>query len=168
MIWLVWTGKLLHLTAISVWGGLVVVPFLLRQRSGLVDEPLHRLHRLTRMLYIGILSPAAFVAIASGTALIFLQATFVEWFSVKLVLVGALSALHVRAGLLILSVFDTDGRISRAGALSMTGATLASVGGVLLVVLWKPPIDATALAPDLFRPGRLAEMLAPVTAWVIP
>ena len=47
-------------------------------------------------------SPAAFVAIASGTALIFLQATFVEWFSLKMVLVGIMAMLHVVAGLVLL------------------------------------------------------------------
>jgi protoporphyrinogen IX oxidase len=166
---MIWMTKLLHLSAISIWaGGLIVVPFLLWQRRGLVGEPLHRLHRLVRTLYIQIASPAAFVAIASGTALIFLQATFVEWFSVKLVLVGILAGLHVQAGLLVLRVFDADGQFSRGGALSMTGGTLATVAGVLLVVLWKPQVDAEALAPGLFSPGQLSELLAPVIAWVTP
>lgn len=166
---MIWMGKFLHLTMISIWaGGLVVVPYLLWQRHGLTGEPLHRLHRLVRTLYVTILSPAAFLAIASGIALIFLQATFVEWFSVKLVIVGILVALHVRAGLLILRVFDPGGRISRAAVMSLTAGTLAAVAGVLLVVLWKPQIDALALAPDLFRPGQLAVILAPVTAWVTP
>ncbi len=166
---MIWISKLLHLVAISVWaGGLVVVPFLLWQRRGLMGEPLHRLHRMVRTLYVVILSPAAFVAIASGITLIFLQTTFVEWFSVKLVIVGILVALHVWAGLLILQVFDPGGQISRGGAVSMTVATLATVTGVLVIVLWKPQIDAVALAPDLFHPGRLAEILAPVSAWVRP
>lgn len=166
---MIWLTKLVHLTAISIWaGGLVVLPFLMVQRRGLTDAQLHRLHRMVRTLYVGILSPAAFAAIASGTALIFLQATFVEWFSIKLVMVGMLAALHVWAGLLILRVFDADGRIGRGTALSMTVATLGTVAGVLVVVLWKPGIDAMALAPGLFRPGRLGEILAPVTAWVMP
>jgi uncharacterized membrane protein len=166
---MIWMTKLLHLSAISVWaGGLLVMPFLLRQRSGLVDEPLHRLHRLVRTLYVSLLSPAAFVAIASGTALIFLQSTFFEWFSVKLLVVGILSALHVRAGLLVLAVFDRDGSISRGGALATTGATVAAVTAILVVVLWKPLIDVDDLAPGLFQPGGLAKILAPVTVWVTP
>jgi len=166
---MIWMTKLVHLGAISIWaGGLVVMPCLLRQRRGLKGEPLHRLHRLVRTLYIGLLSPAAFLAIASGTALIFLQETFVEWFSVKLVVVGLLAALHVRAGLLVLAVFDPDGTFSRTGALSMTAATIATVTAVLVIVLWKPRIDALELATGLFQPGRLAELLAPVTAWVTP
>lgn len=166
---MIWMTKLVHLGAISIWaGGLVVMPLLLRQRCGLSDEPLHRLHRLVRMLYIRLLSPAAFVAIASGTALIFLQSTFVEWFSLKLLVVGILSALHVRAGLLVLAVFDPDGNISRGGTLTLTATTVAAITAILLVVLWKPLIDAQELAPGLFQPGRLAEILARVTAWVTP
>ena len=82
---MIWMMKLLHLTMIAIWsGGLVALPFLLFQRRSLTGEDLHRLHRLVRALYVSILSPAAFVAIASGTALVFLRGTFVEWFSIKL------------------------------------------------------------------------------------
>lgn len=166
---MIWMTTLLHLAAISIWaGGLVTIPFLLRQRRGLTGEPLHRLHGLVRTLYIRILSPAAFAAIATGTALIFLRSTLVEWFSVKLVVVGVLAALHVRAGLLVLRVFDPGERLSRGGAASLTAAMLVTVSAILVVVLWKPPIDATALAPDLFSPGALAEILAPVAATVTP
>jgi uncharacterized membrane protein len=166
---MIWMVKLLHLTTISIWaGGLLALPYLLFQRRALSGEPLHRLHRLARALYVSILSPAAFVAIASGTALVFLRDTFVEWFSIKLVIVGVLAALHVRAGLLILRVFDADGRLGRGGATSLTVATLAAVSGVLVIVLWKPQIDALALAPDLFRPGGLSDFLVPTIAWVWP
>jgi protoporphyrinogen IX oxidase len=166
---MIWMVKLLHLSTIAIWvGGLVALPFLLMQRRGLRGEPLHRLHRLVRALYVAILSPAAFVAIASGTALVFLRDTFAEWFSLKLVVVGVLAVLHVQAGLLILRVFDADGAFSKAGAVVLTMATLAAVSGVLVIVLWKPQIDALAIAPDLFRPGGLSDMLAPVIAWVWP
>lgn len=164
---MIWMVKLVHLTTISIWaGGLMVMPFLLSQRRGLTGRPLHRLHRLVRTLYINFLSPAAFLAIASGTALIFLRATFVEWFSVKLALVGILAALHVRAGLLIMRVFDADGQIGRAHVVALTTATCATVSVILVAVLLKPRIDAMALAPDLFQPGQLREVLAPATAWV--
>ena len=71
--------------------------------AGTVAEApeLDRLHRITRFVYVGMTSPAAFVAIGSGTALIFLQATFQEWFSLKMVLVGAMVMLHVVAGLVL-------------------------------------------------------------------
>ena len=60
-------------------------------------------------------SPAAFVAIGSGTGLIFVQATFQEWFSLKMVLVGAMVMLHVVAGLVLVHLFAAR-RPLRAGS----------------------------------------------------
>jgi putative membrane protein len=82
--------KFIHLGTIAIWsGGLIVLPFLFWQRRDIkVGPELDRLHRLTRFVYVGMTSPAAFVAIGSGTALIFLQTTFLEWFSLKMVLLG--------------------------------------------------------------------------------
>ena len=84
--------KFVHLATIAVWsGGLIVLPYLFWQRR------LSRTGRnwtgctgVTRFVYVAMTSPAAFVAIGTGTALIFLQATFREWFTLKMVLVGAM------------------------------------------------------------------------------
>ena len=104
--------KFIHLAAIAVWsGGLLVLPFLFWQRATVAAGPdLDRLHRLTRFVYVGMTSPAAVVAIGSGTALIFLQATFQEWFSLKMVLVVGMVMLHVVAGLVLAHLFLPDGR----------------------------------------------------------
>ena len=95
--------KFVHLAAIAVWSaGLIALPFMFWQRRMIgAGMELDRLHRMTRFVYVGMASPAAFIAIGSGTVLIFLQATFQEWFSVKMVLVGALAMLHVAAGLVL-------------------------------------------------------------------
>ena len=61
-------------------------------------------------------SPAAFVAIGSGTALIFLQSTFREWFTLKMVLVGAMVMLHVVAGLVAVRVFAPTAASGRGPA----------------------------------------------------
>ena len=65
--------KFVHLAAIALWsGGLVALPFLFWQRRTLeAGLDLDRLHRVARLVYVELTSPAAFVAIASGTALIF-------------------------------------------------------------------------------------------------
>jgi protoporphyrinogen IX oxidase len=92
--------KFVHLATIAIWsGGLIVLPFLFWQRRGLAGPDLDRLHRMTRFVYVALTSPAAFIAIGSGTALIFLQATFREWFTLKMLLVGVMVMLHVLAGL---------------------------------------------------------------------
>jgi len=69
--------KFAHLAAIAIWsGGLLVLPFLFWQRGTVADGPdLDRLHRITRFVYVGMTSPAAVIAIGSGTALIFLRSS---------------------------------------------------------------------------------------------
>jgi protoporphyrinogen IX oxidase len=92
--------KFVHLATIAIWsGGLIVLPFLFWQRRGLAGPDLDRLHRMTRFVHVAPTSPAAFIAIGSGTALIFLQATFREWFTLKMLLVDVVVMLHVLAGM---------------------------------------------------------------------
>ena len=154
--------KFVHLAAIAIWsGGLLVLPFLFWQRGTLATEAdLDRLHRLTRFVYVGMASPAAVVAIGSGTALIFLQATFQEWFSLKMVLVGAMVMLHVVAGLVLGHLFLPDGRFSLFSHLALTGAYLVLASAIIWIVLAKPHIDSTEFAPGLFQPGALRQLFS--------
>ena len=152
--------KFVHIATIAVWaGGLIVLPYLFWQRRLLAVGPeLDQLHRVTRFVYVGMTSPAAFVAIGSGTALIFLQSTFREWFTLKMVLVGAMVMLHVVAGLVAVRVFAPDGRFGSRSCVALTGAYLVLIVAILWVVLAKPAIDSTQLAGDLFKPGALARL----------
>ncbi len=151
--------KFTHLAAIAIWSaGLIVLPFLFRQRRALdVGTELDRLHRMTRFVYVGMASPAAFVAIASGTALIFLQATFQEWFSVKMVLVGGMAMLHVVAGLVLAGLFLADGRFGRASYVALSSAYIVLITAIIWIVLSKPHINSNQFATDLFRPGALGQ-----------
>jgi putative membrane protein len=153
--------KFIHLGAIAIWsGGLIVLPFLFWQRRSLMaGTELDRLHRITRLVYVELTSPAAFVAIASGTALIFLQATFVEWFSLKMVLVGIMAMLHVVAGLVLHQLFLPDGRFSRLSAIALSTAYVVVIIGIIWIVLAKPHLDSNLFAPHLFEPGGLARWL---------
>jgi protoporphyrinogen IX oxidase len=153
--------KFVHLAAIALWsGGLLALPMLFWQRRGLALGPdLDRLHRITRFVYVELTSPAAFIAIASGTALIFLQATFTEWFSLKMVLVGAMAMLHVVAGLVLLHLFAPEGRFGRGSYIALMSAYVLVIVAILWVVLAKPHIDSTLIATHWFEPGALARML---------
>jgi protoporphyrinogen IX oxidase len=145
--------KFVHLAAIAVWSaGLIVLPFMFRQRRTLdLGWELDRLHRMTRFVYVEIASPAAFVAIGSGTALIFLQATFQEWFSTKMGLVAALAMLHVVAGLVLGRLFLAD------SFFGLSGAYIVLVTAIIWIVLAKPHIDSSRFATALFRPGALGQ-----------
>jgi protoporphyrinogen IX oxidase len=153
--------KFIHLAAIAIWsGGLIVLPLLFRQRRALAPgSELDRLHRITRLVYVELTSPAAFVAIASGTALIFLQATFVEWFSLKMVLVGIMAMLHVVAGLVMLHLFMPDGHFTRLSSIALTTAYVVVIVAIIWLVLAKPHVDSTLFAVHLFEPGGLARWL---------
>ena len=153
--------KFVHIATIAVWsGGLIVLPYLLLQRQSVAVGPeLDRLHRVTRFVYVAMTSPAAFVAIGSGTALIFLQGTFTEWFTLKLLLVGAMVMLHVVTGSLTARVFAPDGRVWSWSCVAQTASYLLLVVAILWVVLAKPTIDSAEFAPGLFEPGALERLL---------
>lgn len=158
--------KFVHIAAIGVWcGGLLVLPYLFWQSrlapaSGFEFD---RLHRLVRFVYVSTTSPAAFIAIGSGTALIFLQSTFQEWFSLKMALVGAMVMLHVVAGLFSAQVFEHQRRVGTGASVVLTGLYLALIVAILWVVLAKPHIDSAYFGPDVFRPGALGQFFFDVT-----
>jgi uncharacterized membrane protein len=154
--------KFVHLAAIAIWsGGLLVLPYLFWQRATLATETdLDRLHRLTRFVYVGMASPAAVIAIGSGTALIFLQSTFQEWFSLKMVLVSAMVMLHVVAGLVLGHLFLPAGRFGLFSHLALTGAYLVLASAIIWIVLAKPHVDASEIAPGLFKPGALRQLFS--------
>ncbi len=153
--------KFIHLAAIALWsGGLIALPFLFWQRRLLKPgEELEQLHRVARLVFVELTSPAAFIAIASGTVLIFLQRTFQEWFSLKMVLVGIMAMLHVVAGLVMHQLFLPNGRFGRLAYLALSSAYIVVIAGILWVVLAKPHIDANQIAAHLFEPGGLARWL---------
>jgi protoporphyrinogen IX oxidase len=153
--------KFVHLAAIALWsGGLVSLPFLFWQRRTLATGlDLDRLHRVARLVYVELTSPAAFVAIASGTALIFVQSTFTEWFSLKMVLVAMMAMLHVVAGLVLAQLFLPEGRFSWLSYLALTSAYIVLITAIIWVVLAKPQIDANQFAARLFEPGGLGRWL---------
>jgi uncharacterized membrane protein len=149
--------KFVHIATIALWaGGLVVLPYLFWQRRLYAAGPeLDRLHRVTRFVYVAMTSPAAFVAIGTGTALIFLQSTFREWFTVKMALVSAMAMLHVVAGLTAVRVFTPKGRFGTTSFVTLTVLYLVLIVAILWVVLAKPVIDSAQIAPGLFQPGSL-------------
>jgi len=146
--------KATHAAGIIVWSGaLLATPGLMAQRPRDSGPALDRLHRMARRLYVNWASPAAFVAIATGAARIFLRETFVAWFSLKMLVVSALLMVHVGTGVVMLKVFAPEGRIRRVSGVALTASGMISVIAILWVVLAKPAIDVDAIAGALFAPG---------------
>ena len=97
--------KLLHLGAVVVWcGALLYLPAAIaaeRRRPG--SSPPWPDVRLARGLFTGLVTPAALLAIGSGTAVFLVHGPVVPWLAVKLAMVGLLVLGHAACGLLILA-----------------------------------------------------------------
>lgn len=156
MLWV----KGLHIAAIAVWiAGLVCLPglYLRRARVG-HDAAFHSLHATVRYLYVGIVSPAAFIAVGSGTALIFLQQAFAPWFQLKLAFVGVLVVLHILTGAVVIGLFRRGGEYSLSRGLVAMTAVITTAAAILVVVLAKP--DLQGLLPQaLSEPGALKRLV---------
>ena len=155
MIWL----KTLHLAAIAIWSaGLVCLPGLYVQRARVGSrESRHRLQAMVRFLYVAVASPAAFVAIASGTALIFVRQTFEPWFSLKLALVGVMVTVHILTGLVVVRLFEAGGVYPVWRFVAVTALTLLVVMAILAVVLAKPDVPEM-LPAAMSEPGALGRI----------
>lgn len=152
MIWL----KLAHIAAIALWSAvLVCLPGLyLRRARASGRDALSRSRDVARFLYVAVASPAAFVGIGSGTALIFMRETFEAWFSVKLALVGLLVVVHILTGLMIVRLFEESVGYPLWRFVAVTASTLLVVTAILAVVLAKPDLPQM-LPASMSEPGAL-------------
>jgi len=160
--------KAVHIAAISVWcAGLLCLPSLYIQRRAIIlRDDLHRLQKIVRYAYIAVVSPLAFIAVASGTVLVFTEQTFAPWFALKLAFVGLMAFFHVLMGLVVIRLFREGENypIWRfALATVLTGSTITCI---LWLVLAKP--DIPSLSEDIFRPGALQDLVAPINPWTTP
>ena len=157
IVWL----KSAHIVAMMFWcGGLLMLPSIYRQRGRVESkDAMHDLHRFARALFINVTSPAAFIAVAAGTALIFMRDVFTVWMMLKFAAVGALVALHVRLGYVILYLFDPGYRYARWRQVASTAATLVVILAILWLVLAKPEIGLAGIPAWMREPGGLQSLL---------
>jgi len=154
-VWL----KFIHVGTIALWSaGLIALPLLYRQRKGLTGDSLHRLHAFTRFFYVALVSPAAFVAVGTGTALIFLMGTYESWFSAKLLGVAVMTAIHIFSGLVILRLFEPGHVYPGWRVAVVVPVTVLTVGAILALVLGKPRLVWPEALSALFAPGALSEL----------
>ncbi|WP_035704906.1 CopD family protein [Niveispirillum irakense] len=163
--------KFIHIAAIAIWaGGLLALPLLYARRFAVpAGDELFRLQGVVRFSYVMLLSPAAFIAVGSGTALIFLRETFVAWFSLKLAFVALLVLMHIASGLIIIRLFKEDAPLPRPTYPLVGGTILMAVLAILFLVLAKPDIDPAALLPRaMAEPGALRGLLSDLNPWTTP
>ena len=152
--------KAIHIATLSIWcAGLISVPLMLLRRPDIVGDQLYALQRATRFAFIIVISPAAFIAIGTGTALIFAQETFTLWFALKLLFVGILAKIHIRTGSEVVEVFKEEGSFPAWKAVGAITAASLATSAILVTVLWKPPLDDFPIPSAMFQPGWLGEAL---------
>jgi len=148
--------KALHVAAIIIWSaGLLALPLLLGQHEQDASQTQYgRLRRFTHYGYTRIVAPAAVIAIAAGTLLVFLREVFVPWMFAKLLVVGLLVALHAVIGGVIVRMGE-EGRSAAIRPAPVIGTAAILLSAILLLVLAKPVLDAASLPEWLESPrGR--------------
>lgn len=162
--------KFIHVAAIAMWcAGLIALPSLYVQRAHVKDgETLYRLQGQVRFAYVALISPSAFVAVASGAGLIFAAGTFVPWFSLKLAFVGVLVLIHIFTGLVIIRLFEEGEVYSVWRFVAVTGLTVAVTLTILILVLAKPELREGLLPQEFFSPGALRGIVLDLIPWTTP
>lgn len=135
--------KALHIGFVALW---VAGLFALARMLALHDRDMLRaeydqVRRATHFGYVWAVTPAAVLAIFTGSLLIFLRDVFTVWLLAKLVLVAGLVAVHAFVGHNIIRIAETRGRHDPPGALVPTLAVSALGVCILLVVLSKPELN---------------------------
>lgn len=130
--------KLLHFATLICWcGSLLYMPALIassvRQSAPLAGS------RLNRIVFTLVATPAALLAIGSGSALFLQDQRFGNWLVAKLSLVAVLVCAHALCGVLLLRAE----RYPDSSALALTSALLGGlltllVAAILWLVLAKP------------------------------
>lgn len=171
--------KTLHIAALVVWcASLLVLPLLLALHRWVQVQPTlqamqahyTRFRQLTHLTYTGIATPAAVVAIAAGTALIFVAQVFEVWLLLKLLLVAGMVLGHAWLGHLVVLSYEQDvhWRMPRP-AWSML-VTVPCMLGVLWLVLSKPNLLGwVAQLPAWTREPLgldVASWMAPALQWL--
>jgi len=135
--------KLLHISAVIVWiGALLYLPAVVvavsARREPSTGDPTDAFPRhLLRGLFVNVATPAALVAIASGTAIFMWSGLLAQWLMVKLALVGLLVLGHASCGMLVLRA-ERGQAVAPAYAVVVTLTSVLWLAGIAWLVLRKP------------------------------
>lgn len=162
MLWL----KFVHITGIAIWiAGLLYCAALLAGHAAVRDrQDFARVRMASRFAYMGVVSPAAFVAVAAGTALLFVGDALHPWMFAKLAVVTVLVIVHVQYAYVLTHLADEGVQQPTLRIRIMVAAIVAAVVAVLYLVLAKPVLSTDALPRWLTEPGIMSRAEAPAAA----
>jgi uncharacterized membrane protein len=157
--------KFLHVGALAVWcAGLIYLPVLLAAHRDVEGRgEFIRVRRATRLAFLVLLAPAAVLAVASGTALLFRADALHGWMFLKLACVGALIGAQLGLGAVLNRLAATDERPPRWLLPLSVPVLLGAMGSILWLVLAEPEVADDWLPGELARPGGLQDWVSRVT-----
>ncbi|HEV7252691.1 MAG TPA: CopD family protein [Mesorhizobium sp.] len=146
--------KALHVVALGLWcAGLFALPLMLARHDPAIGQADYtRIRRATHYGYAFVITPAAVIAIASGTLLIFLREVFVPWMFAKLVFVALLVAFHGWVGHTLVAVAETEGSHTPPEPLVPTLLLTVPILVILALVLGKPELGEIPMPDWLTEP----------------
>jgi protoporphyrinogen IX oxidase len=137
--WTAWL-KVAHIIALSLWtAGLFYLPPLFAAHRGKETlKDFHRLRAITRIVYLGIASPAAIVAVLTGSALIYVANAHGGWLVLKLALVSLMVVFHIYCGSLLVSMRERHASPRPAAMIALLLIPTILVPAVFYLVLVQP------------------------------
>ena len=134
--------KFVHIAALLCWcASLLALPLLLNHYRGVrIQSQFTQFRLVTHFGYIAFASPAAVLAVAAGTVLIFMADLTDPWLMIKLVFVAGMALVHAWLGHLILRTGETAGRYQMPNPLIALGFAVPQMVVILLLVLTKPDL----------------------------
>ena len=147
--------KALHIAMLGLWcAGLFALPLMLSRHDPSINQSDYsRIRRATHYGYTFVVTPAAVIAIASGTLLIFLREVFVLWMFAKLVFVALLVSFHAWVSYIIVAVAETEGSHTPPNPLLPVLLLTIPILAILTLVLAKPDLGDIPL-PDWLKKPR--------------
>lgn len=138
MLWFL----MLHIIALIIWcASLLYLPALIagiHTEQIQIVEPCNQYGSVARFVFTHIATPAALMAIISGTLVFLFNRTIEVWLIAKLTLVTGLVIGHALAGLLLLHTQDRSAKPVRRWCWMLSGGVGALMLAIIWVVLAKP------------------------------
>ncbi len=149
--------KLVHIVSLIVWcGGLIAMPLMIsRHDPSNSHADFLRVHHATHDVYTAVVTPAAVVAVISGSWLMFMRQIFDPWFFAKLAFVAMLVAGHAWIGHMLVEARLSGGKQRATPSFLMLAVLIAPMTAILFLVLGKPDLGAISVPAWLAEPvGR--------------
>ena len=132
--------KALHISTLLIWcAGLFYLPGLYVAHPKVESHhDFRRLRIMTRFAFVGVISPAAVIAVVSGTALVFVAQVEGGWMAAKLAIVTLMVLFHLYCGRLLGMLGEHPDLRSAGAHLLLLVPPLVLIPLVFWLVLGKP------------------------------